>query len=329
MASRHKQIISLLADGAFHSGTELATALGISRSAVCKHLHTLVERGIELYRVPGRGYRLARPIELLDPEAILNAMHPGARRVLSGLEIHAEIDSTNQYLLRKLPSGLASGYACLAECQNAGRGRCGRHWVSPFGCNLYLSLLWRFEAGFATLGKAGLVAGSRTVRALEAIGVNGVGLKWPNDLLWRGQKLAGILIDMVGELKGPCALVVGIGINVAMPREAALSIDRPWTDLATITGGVVDRNRLAGCVLDSLLEGLGEFERSGLGPSLQDWEALDETRGRWVALQVPGGEGVRGIALGITERGSLRLLVDGRLQEYEHGEVTLRETAYE
>ncbi|MDX1654152.1 MAG: biotin--[acetyl-CoA-carboxylase] ligase, partial [Candidatus Competibacteraceae bacterium] len=244
MQERERRLLEVLGDGRFHSGEELARALGVSRAAVWKHLNSLGRRGLEVHAVRGRGYRLPNPLELLDPEGIRAQLSPSVQGRLAQLEVFDQIDSTNSYLLTRAKAGAPGGSVCLAERQSAGRGRRGRQWISPFAANLYLSVLWRYPDGPALLSGLSLAVGVAMARALEGVGVVGVGLKWPNDLLWRDQKLGGILLEFGGESSGPCQVVTGVGLNVTMPKEPALDIDQPWPDLTTVLGLGLSRNRL-------------------------------------------------------------------------------------
>lgn len=320
-----RQILALLADGDFHSGTALAHALGVSRSAVWKAVRALSGRGVEVYAVPGRGYRLPAPVELLHGDTILAQLSPRARRLLNSLEVHDELDSTSQYLLRRA-AALPGVHACLAERQTAGRGRRGRAWISPFGHNIYLSVLWRFELSPASLSGLSLAAGVAVAQTLRALGVRGLGLKWPNDVVWQGRKLAGILIDLNGEASGPCNVVTGVGLNVMMPQTQGALIDQPWVDLNTILGAPVSRNRCASWLLEQLVVTLDEYARNGLAPFLETWRALDALAGKTVQLQWPQGSAT-GLVQGVREDGALRLSVNGVMRYYNYGEVSVREAS--
>ncbi len=313
-----------MADGRFHSGETLGVALGVGRSAVWKVVKSLEELGLEVFAVPGRGYRLAYPIDFLERDRILNAMDSGPRRLVGGLDIHAELESTNQFLLERAPKGLASGFACLAEHQSGGRGRRGRVWVSPFGANIYLSLYWRFEAAPQVLGGLSLAAGVAVSRALQAVGLTDIGLKWPNDVLWERRKLAGILVEMVGESMGPCHVVTGVGLNVNMPRTVGRQIDQPWVDVRSATGRTHDRNLLAARLIQELVTAFPAFASEGLSAHLlREWERLDVIKGRTVSLRSGQGE-VIGTALGLDESASLLVSVNGKTQRFFSGEVSLR-----
>lgn len=318
------QILNRLADGEFHSGEALGAGLGISRMAVWKHLKALRDLGIELETVRGKGYRLPVSCELLDRDRILANASPDLLAMLGPVEVLMETDSTNTRLREQALNGARSGAVCLAELQHRGRGRHGRNWVSPFASNLYLSLLWRSPLGAAALGGLSLVAGIAVLRCLQAIGVTGAGLKWPNDVLANDAKLAGILIDVAGESAGPCAVVIGIGINVAMQKRDAHAIDQSWTDLHSLTGRRdISRNRLAASLLDCLLPTLQTFESGGLQPFLAEWQRHDLVSGRRIDLRLPNAV-VRGTARGIDAGGALLVDTDGGRRRFTSGEVSVR-----
>ncbi|MEJ2346446.1 MAG: bifunctional biotin--[acetyl-CoA-carboxylase] ligase/biotin operon repressor BirA [Gammaproteobacteria bacterium] len=318
------RIVALLADGRFHSGQELGSALGISRAAVWKQLKALDALGVELFSVRGRGYALASPVELLDRAKIRGQLDTVGRKSLPELEIHPQIESTNRYLMGRVAAGLRPGHACLTERQTQGRGRRGRNWVSPFAANVYLSLYWRFPFSPSALAGLSLAAGVSAAMALEDAGVGDVSLKWPNDLLWRERKLGGILLEMAGEASGPCHVVIGVGINVAMPAAAGAGIDQPWVDLATIQPGAVpSRNRVAGLLLNHLLRAVQQYEARGVSPFIDQWQTRDATAGQPVELRLPD-RAVTGIARGVDGQGALLLEHAGTVEPFSSGEVSLR-----
>ncbi len=320
----HRQVLRILADGERHSGAELAQTLGVSRAAVWKAVRKAeTSLGLQIETQRGRGYRLQAPLDLLDSARILEAIEPSQRRHLARIEIHDEIDSTNSHLMRAARGGAAAGTLCLAERQSAGRGRHGRSWVSPYGSNLYLSLLWRFELGPAQLGGLSLAAGTAVAAALSAEGVAEIGLKWPNDILWRGRKLAGLLLELAGEATGPSQVVIGVGVNTRL-GAAGTAIDQPWADLDEILGAQgYDRNRLAGRVAARLLGAVARYAQDGLAPFLAEWEARDPYLGAPVELHL-GERRIVGRHAGITEQGALRLATTAGVQTFLAGEVSLR-----
>ena len=322
--ARDKALIELLGDGRCHSGTELAERLGISRAAVWKHIRSLETLGLSVTALPGRGYRLLSPVEWLSEPAIRADLSPVAANLLAGLELHDALDSTNSHLLRRAQQGAVTGSVCLAEYQRAGRGRIGRDWVSPFGANLYLSILWRFEDPTQVAGLS-LAVGVSVVRALRALGLPDISLKWPNDLLWEGAKLGGILLEVAGEAHGQCAVVIGLGLNRHVPASAAAAIDQPWTDLGRVTQSAPpSRNLMVPALLNELLPLLRDYSREGLAPYLPEWRAAHAHTGQPATLQV-GDVRIDGQIVDVTEEGLLLLKDDeGRVRQFASGDVRLR-----
>lgn len=318
-----RDLLARLAQGPC-SGAALAKELGLTRAAVWKRIEALRADGVEIEARAGRGYALAAPVSVLDAARIADALPRALRSRWPAPEVLWEIDSTNAELTRR-GAACADGLALFAERQTGGRGRRGRGWASPLASNLYLSLHRRFEGGVGALGGLSLVVGIAVAEALQALGYAQVGLKWPNDLLADGRKLGGILIELGGEVGGPIQAVIGLGLNVRMPRAAAQGIDQPWTDLAALAPDAVpDRNPLAAALLSSLWPALDAFARDGLAPFLPRWAALDAFTGREVRLLL--GDAVReGVALGIAADGGLRVRHgDGGERVYHSGEVSLR-----
>lgn len=322
------RLIRLLADGDCHSGAALARRLRMTRAGVWKALHKAVEDyGLALETIPSHGYRLRGPLELLDPELILGGLCGSGRGRLARLQIHDQLDSTNERLMAAAPAGDPAGTVCLAERQTAGRGRRGRVWVSPFGTNLYLSVLWRYPVGPAGLGGVSLAAGVAVATVLHRCGLTDIGLKWPNDLLWRRRKLGGLLLEVAGEAQGPSHLVVGLGLNLRLDPDQAQGIDQPWVDLREALGAAAPgRNQLAAALIDALLEMLERFGQVGLQPYLAQWARFDLLRGKPVQLQL-GERLIVGDYDGIDPDGALRLNTAAGPRSAHSGEVSLRLSA--
>ena len=323
ISDKQKRLLTLLADGKFHSGTELACQLGVSRSAVWKQLAGLAELGLSHTGVSGKGYRLERPLELLDQTAIMAGLNPGLKKFLKGLEIHDQIASTNDYLGKLAKLEAPSGTACFAEHQTAGKGRRGRQWASPFGSNLYLSLLWRFQQGYSSTSGLSLVIGVAVIRALQGLNIQPVGLKWPNDIISDGRKLGGILIEVSGESEGPCAVVIGLGLNVYVPDAAAQGISQAWTDISKIQpNNTISRNQLAAHLLNHIFAVLADFDALGLQHYLDEWRSYDCLQGQAATLFI-AEQPYPGIVQGIDDKGLLLLQhPDGKVQAFASGEVS-------
>ncbi|HEX6833148.1 MAG TPA: biotin--[acetyl-CoA-carboxylase] ligase [Rudaea sp.] len=305
------------------SGSALAERLGVTRAAVWKQIEALRALGAPIEAAAGSGYRLGWPIELLDADAISAELDPALRARLGALSVHWQIDSTNTELLRRAAAGAADLEVCMAETQSAGRGRRGRAWVSPLGANLYFSQLKRFAQGMGALGGLSLAVGVALVEALTDVGVRGIALKWPNDVVADGRKLAGILIELGGEFLGPCYAVIGIGINLRLTPQALAAIDQPAIDVASLAQTPVGRNRLAGRLLARLVDTLDRFAEHGFEPFAAAYARHDGLRGR--PVRVHAVHGVRdGIADGIDERGALRVRQDDGIALYGSAEVSVR-----
>ncbi|KFN51984.1 hypothetical protein N790_13200, partial [Arenimonas malthae CC-JY-1] len=213
--------------------------------------------------------------------------------------------------------------AWLAERQTAGRGRRGRAWASPLAAHVYLSLSRRFDGGIAALQGLSLAVGVAAVQALHGLGYRDVGLKWPNDLMVGSRKLGGILVELRGDAAGPLHVVVGLGLNVAMPPSAAETIDQPWCDLAGLSPRPPSRQAVATALLDALLPMLARFEREGLAPWREAWARHDLLAGKAVRVQ-EGPRVVEGVALGLAEDGALRLRTASGEHLCHAGEASLR-----
>ncbi|UFH49037.1 bifunctional biotin--[acetyl-CoA-carboxylase] ligase/biotin operon repressor BirA [Pseudomonas sp. KNUC1026] len=310
-------LLRLLADGRFHSGEALGRALGVSRSAVWKQLQQLeAEYQIPVYKVRGKGYQLASPLHLLDEAVLQGAL--GEQGV--AVEVHTILDSTNAEVLRQVAAHRAMPLLVLAEAQSAGRGRRGRQWVSPFGQNLYFSMGLRIEGGMRRLEALSLVAGLAVLKLVREYGID-AGLKWPNDVLCDGKKVAGILLELVGDPADVCHVVLGIGINVNMC--AAEAIDQAWTSLQLASAKSIDRNQLVQALCRHLLGYLKLHSDYGFAGLQAEWESNHLWQGRSVQL-ASGGLQVSGVALGVDAQGGLRLEVNGVEQVFSGGELSLR-----
>uniref|UniRef100_UPI0004682234 bifunctional biotin--[acetyl-CoA-carboxylase] ligase/biotin operon repressor BirA n=1 Tax=Pantoea sp. IMH TaxID=1267600 RepID=UPI0004682234 len=308
-------LINILADGEFHSGEQLGEMLGMSRAAINKHIHTLKDWGIDVFTVTGKGYSLPAPVQLLDEAVITSQLEEGR------LAVVPVIDSTNQYLLERMDS-LQSGDACVAEYQQAGRGRRGRQWFSPFGSNLYLSMYWKLEQGPVAAMGLSLVIGIVTAEVLQGLGASDVRVKWPNDLYLNDRKLAGILVELTGKTGDAAQIVMGTGINLAMRSPDTTIVNQGWINLQE-AGVTIDRNKLAASLVNNMRSSLQVFEKEGLAPFIDRWSKLDNFINRPVKLLI-GDREILGIARGIDQQGGLILEQNGIRKSWVGGEISLR-----
>ncbi len=315
-APQMQSLLTLLQDGRFHSGEALGLALGVSRAAVWKQLQEMESAyGLRVHKVRGRGYCLESPVILLERDKLLDNPGVWLPHVLEST------DSTNAEAFRCLEARREPPFFIVSERQTAGRGRRGRQWVSPFAENIYYSLLLRVEGGALQLDGLSLVVGLAVLNALQESGVVGCGLKWPNDILVGGRKIAGILLELSGDPADVCHVVIGVGINVNMRSEGA--IDQPWTSMRLEVGELVDRNTLVNSLNTHLDRYLRLHRQSGFQALQTEWESVHLWQGKEVFLSA-GAQKIDGRVLGVDSRGALRLLVDGVERQYSGGELSLR-----
>jgi BirA family biotin operon repressor/biotin-[acetyl-CoA-carboxylase] ligase len=320
------ELLDILRDGNFHSGEDLGNLLGVSRTAIWKQLQKLESMGLQLESIKGRGYRLPQGFELLDDESIKAELNPSVSQQLKDLHVHQSLDSTNKeanQLIQELTE-TASGTVILSEYQAIGRGRRGKNWVSPFAANLYLSMVWDFDQGASALQGLSLAIGVAVSRALKQLKVDGVQLKWPNDIYINNKKLGGILLEMVGDPAGQCTVIIGIGINHSMPKQSGDEIDQAWTDLSTVSPKTVSRNSLAAFIVNHCFDVLADYQLKGFAGYQDEWQAMDAFKETQAVVSTMNQSTV-GTPVGVNEFGALKMqLVSGEIKTFIGGELSLR-----
>lgn len=332
-------LLRLLSDGEFHSGEKLAAQFGLSRGAVWYQVRRAEQLGLRVFKVRGRGYRLSRPLDLLDAPRLAALLAAGAPRMSA--TVLDECDSTSAELARN--EAAAHGAVVTCEYQHAGRGRRGNTWHSGVGTGLTFSFKWRFSQGSSGLAGLSLAVSVAVVTALESLGYRGIDLKWPNDLQHAGRKLGGILVEVRGDPQGPVAVIVGIGLNVNLPEELKAAIDQPVTDLATVrdnaetagnttgdatgdaTGDTApDRTTILAALLASLQSAFERYEREGFAPFRPLWSGYDVHRGRTISIRLGDREIASGVAAGIAEDGAIIVRTAEGERSFHSGEVSVR-----
>ncbi|MET0533162.1 MAG: biotin--[acetyl-CoA-carboxylase] ligase [Steroidobacter sp.] len=326
--ARRQRLLAMLAEGSFYSGELLAKKLKISRGGIWKLMHSLKALGVDVESVPRQGYRLPRAVDLLDKESIASTLAASARSHMERCDVLLTVDSTNRFVADLPPPAAGRFQLCTTEVQNAGRGRRGRTWHAPFGSGICVSLGWQFAEAPPTFSALSLAVGIAVVKAFERLGINGVGLKWPNDLQWQGRKLGGILIEMRGESAGPAQVIIGIGINMHMPAATRMHLaEREAALIADVHEIVRDktptRNTLIGAVVTELLQMLQIFATQGFTPFRDAWRQLDTLADAPVKV-ISGAQTTLGTARGVEADGTLLVEVDGELRKFVSGEVSLR-----
>ncbi len=326
VVTTHPPLLALLADGDVHSGESLAAQLRQTRAAVWKGVARLRALGIDVEALARRGYRLARPLELLDISRIRAELADDRRAHLHNLELLFEVGSTNSRLLGSAPPPPGTADVCLAELQHAGRGRLGRRWIAAFGGGVAMSLGWTCSDVVRTLPALSLGVGVAVSKGLTRAGAAGVKLKWPNDIWFEDRKLGGVLIELRAEAGGPAHVVIGVGVNVSLSAQARREIEARGAAVAAVADACkepVSRNKVAGAILDELLSMLLQYERFGFAAFRDAWAALDGLNGRAARVMV-GEHAVSGIARGVDAEGALLLETTDRMQRFVSGEASLR-----
>jgi len=322
-----QRVFQRLDERSFQSGEALAADLHVTRAAVWKAVEQLRELGVALDAQASKGYRLAAGISALAPERIEALLPPGVRQHIESLQVEWTLESTNNRLLEALPPRARMAGVVLAEHQTGGRGRRGRGWIAPPpGSALCLSVAWQYPDMPADLSALSLVVGLAAVNALSSLGVAGVRLKWPNDLVTADGKLGGILIDMRAEGAGPVHLVVGVGLNVMLNeavRGAVAAMGTTADDMRARIAPLPDRNAVVAALLARLVPALEEFPRSGLTPHLENWADNDMLQDHEVHVESLG-EITRGVARGVDSHGALLVETPDGMRRFVSGEVTVR-----
>ncbi|MDH5633156.1 MAG: bifunctional biotin--[acetyl-CoA-carboxylase] ligase/biotin operon repressor BirA [Gammaproteobacteria bacterium] len=322
MTSSRITILRILSDGEFHSGKLMGDRLAITRAAVNKIIQQLCASGLEIHSVTGKGYRLAEPLELLDRDRVMSIINGSGHSDVE-LEIHEQLESTSRYLVDK-KSLSENSLVCMAEHQTAGRGRRGRLWQATPYRNILISVSQRLPLRPPQVAGLSLAIGVGIVESLEVFGYRGVKLKWPNDLMWEGHKLGGVLVDMQGESEGPTRLVVGLGLNLHMVNQDAESIDQPWVDLRNVPGPpTVSRNELAGHLAVAMISVFHEFVDKGFESFRNRWLSRNAYADKPVVL-IQGDSTEEGIIQGVDEYGALLLRTSAGISAHHSGEVSLR-----
>lgn len=317
--ARTWQLLNILADGEFHSGEILAQRLGISRASIFNALADVAAYGVELQRIRGRGYRLAQSWQQLERDEVLRQLGNAGGQF--DIEILSQAASSNTLLLQRAALGAQSGSVLAVEMQTAGRGRLGRTWHSGLGNALMFSLLWRFDCGLNALSGLSLAVGVAIVRTLNRLDAQGVQLKWPNDILTVQGKLAGVLIEAQGDMLGPSAVVIGIGLNCTLPANLLRRIDQNAVALEEVCRNMPTRNQLLAAVLQELASVLQLFAQDGFVALRDEWEQYHLFQNMPVQLRMADGSSVSGIAHGVSDAGELRLETAQGMRHFNSGEV--------
>ncbi|GAB57035.1 BirA family transcriptional regulator, biotin operon repressor [Glaciecola punicea ACAM 611] len=319
------QLLNKLNDGHFHLGEDLASELALSRSAISEQIKALNKLGLDICSIKGRGYKLTNHIELLSHSQIQAALPASSQGNAFLIQIENLVSSTNDIVKAKSHSVpyVDSGYCCLAEAQSAGRGRRGRNWVSPYASSLYLSMLWRFTGGHQAMTGLSLMVGVIINETLQSLEVLNCQLKWPNDVYHEQKKLAGVLIEVEGQVGATTSAIIGIGININLPANVQ-GINQAFTDLSSITKKPISKNQLAAALIHKLWQNLPIFEAHGMAPFMARWKDCDLYYKKHITI-VAGDKIITGTGNGIDNTGALLLDINGSIKAFHGGEISVRQ----
>jgi BirA family biotin operon repressor/biotin-[acetyl-CoA-carboxylase] ligase len=257
----------------------------------------------------------------LSKDTILSVLEPQTLDTIAAVEIHQTLRSTNDRLWDRLREGFETPAVCLSEMQTQGRGRRGDRWQSPSTGNLYLSIFWPFPANTTQSGLS-IAIGITLINTLKAQGIKGLKLKWPNDILYKKQKLAGILVE--SRFGNRQNTVIGIGLNYKLPSAIKNKINQPTTSLQQLcTEAVPCRNRLAGHIIQNMIETLEKFQTRGLRDFLPQWSQYDALADSLIDL-IYDDKTITVKACGISETGELQYQHNNQLHTLANSHVSIR-----
>jgi BirA family biotin operon repressor/biotin-[acetyl-CoA-carboxylase] ligase len=315
-------LLKLMTDGRFHSGEDMARHFSVSRATVFNLLNEAENFGLQIHAVRGKGYRLATSVNWLDVSRLKTEI---SRQGLGYTLMHQDIvESTNSWLVHEAQAGAMHQTIAYAEFQYGGKGRRGRRWESSLGGGIAFSVLWRFDRGISQLSGLSIVVGLALARAIGSRSATPVKLKWPNDLLAGYRKLAGILVEVQGEMSGPSFAVIGIGLNQRLHEMQRQEIDQAVVDLAQI-GVEASREELMLDILKEMSGLMKTFEQEGIQPMIDEWITWHAHQDKEVVLRMADGSTYVGIARGLDKSGNLRLVgKSGEERIVAAGEVSMR-----
>ncbi len=309
-------------EGKVFSGEELGNALKVSRTAVWKHVNKLRARGYGIESVPARGYRFLTAPDTLTATELSTGLRTGriGRRIVSA----DETDSTNLLAFRLAEKGAEDGVVVIADSQTGGRGRLGRRWESPGGVNLYCSVILRPAMPPVRAPQLTFLSAVAVARAVESVTPLCPRIKWPNDILVNGLKIAGLLNEMSSETDTIHFVVLGIGVNLNMKKEQfPEGLRYPASSLMLESGACVNRVEFTRALLTALDTLYEDYLEHGFASARNEWLRRSMVQGRRVRVS-SGDEATEGIVGGIDDDGALLLQRgDGVSERVLAGDVTI------
>lgn len=294
----------------------------ITQYLIYQRLQFFQTCGIEFEILDPNYCQLRSSLDLLDVDKIRAGIPQTINTHISTIERHNFVESTNSVLLNDAPEK-QHAKICLAEYQTAGRGRHGRHWLAPFASGLCLSLGWQFKSPVQQLQLISLLPAVALIRVLHKKGLRDACVKWPNDVICKGHKLAGILIEIPASTSDLQTIVIGVGVNVYNRSTMSEQIQQPYTSIEQYLGKALSRNELVAMLITELFGLINRVEQKGLVEIRDEWRRHDGLKNTPVTL-LNGKQKEKGISRGISDDGSLCVEINGELKQFVSGEISLR-----
>jgi len=319
-------VLNILSDGKFHSGEAIAKHFKVSRVSIWQAIAEAEKLGVEIFSVRGKGYSLSHPVQFIDEAKVKKAI--GEMASWFNIKVFDVLDSTNNFLMQEAPKGYPHASCVVANIQTSGKGRRGRQWQSSLGENLTFSFLWRFTKGAAALSGLSLAVGTSLIRSLKKINVNQALLKWPNDILVNDdggyKKLAGILIELQGDMDGQSTAVIGVGINLKLSKKQLVRINQPAIGINQCIDNEVDTNEFLGIIIKDLTEVLAKFESNNFEYFKDEWQSYDAFQDQSISISLDDGGIISGKEHGVNNMGALEVITEGGIKTFSSGEVSIR-----
>jgi BirA family biotin operon repressor/biotin-[acetyl-CoA-carboxylase] ligase len=324
MTAHFTNFIPLLASGDYYTANKLCKCLQITSQELADYLQQAQALGLQINFSENKGYRLRQPLDLINSSHIIGALTPIATSMLQSYQCLNVVTSTNELALQDACPDSGKFSFITAEMQTAGRGRRGRTWQSPYASNIYLSLIWPFLSDVSRVSMLSPYLAIEIVEMLSSLGIAKLGLKWPNDIFCNEKKIAGLLIESLYKSQQEMKLVIGLGINVDMRNDQAVTIDQEWTDIKSQhPGWRLSRSEFVARIINTLVSALIRFENKQHADLQNRWKRWDIALDQIVNVYTETKQ-IKGIAKGINEEGNLLLDVNGQLQKFIVGDVSLR-----
>lgn len=326
MANLLFPVLNILSDGKFHSGEAIANHFKVSRVSIWQAMTEAEKLGVEIFSVRGKGYSLSHPVQFIDEDKVRESI--GEMASWFNIKVFDVLDSTNNFLMQEAPKGYPHASCVATNIQTSGKGRRGRQWQSSLGENLTFSFLWRFSKGAAALSGLSLAVGTSLIRSLKKINVNQALLKWPNDILVEDdgeyKKLAGILIELQGDMDGQSTAIIGVGINLKLSKKQLAKIDQPAIGINQCVNSRVDSNEFLGTIIKDLTEVLAKFESNHFEYFKDEWQSYDAFQDQSISISLGDGGIISGKEHGVNNMGALEVITEDGIKTFSSGEVSIR-----